>query len=57
MIRILLENQSDEINIKGLIETGCKACKEAIVDGFGNFDNCKTCRKNEIEFYNLEKRK
>jgi hypothetical protein len=56
MIRILIESQSDEIAIKGLIETGCRACKEAMSDGYGGLENCKTCGKNQIEFYSIEKK-
>ncbi|AGK99022.1 hypothetical protein [Clostridium pasteurianum] len=55
MIRIMLENISDEINIKGLIECGCKSCKKSIEAGHGNPKHCETCAKNNIEYYFINK--
>ena len=51
MIKIIIDDISDEIAIKGLIESGCKHCKEAMETGHGNPSLCKDCQKHKIEFY------
>lgn len=46
MIEIIVHSELEKLHITGIIELGCKACREAMKEGKGNPELCKSCAKN-----------